>query len=141
MKEEKKLILELLEEKRISKEQALNLLEAINAKEHGSKTSGIEQELKKFGKTVDKSFTKLSKKANKTYKKYEPTINDVAEKTMNKAKDIYGDISKTIKKDKDIFDDVDDIFEYDDFKKEDFVNKEQEELKEIQRKRRNRRRK
>ncbi len=105
MKEQRKIVLELLESDKISKEEAFKLLEVIdNDIDPNSKNNRFERELRKLGKSLDKTLVK----ANKKYKEYQPKVKDVTEKTLDSVKMSY----KKFKK-KDI--NENDIFDYDDF--------------------------
>lgn len=110
---EKKIILELLEQGKITKDEALRLIEAINRAENSNYTrkKSFERTFRKAGKSLDKLTDEVLEK----YKKFEPTINEKTEVVRDRASDIINDICfkiDTMKKNK-----TSDIFDYDDFEK------------------------
>ncbi len=116
MEEERKIILGLLESGVITKEEAFKLLDAIDNNEN-KKSGFLEEELKKLGVSLDR----LGKKAKKSYKKYEPSINESANVLKKTAGALYKDFMKTVNPPRrhetkgNQSNDESDIFEHDDF--------------------------
>lgn len=110
---EKQIILELLEQGKITKDEALRLIEAINKAENSNYTrkKSFERSFRKVGKSLDK----LSDEAVEKYKKYEPVFNEKTEVVRDRASDIINDVCfkiDTMKKKR-----AEDIFDYEDFDK------------------------
>ncbi len=114
--EERKIILDLLLENKIDRDEAVRLLEALdkNKRHYENANKNFENTFKKFGKSVDK----FSDKAVNTYKDYEPVINDTADKVKDSVEKLY---KKYSKKAKSKFSKDADIFEYDDFDDDDVI--------------------
>ncbi len=108
MVEERKIILDLLDINRITKEEAFKLLEALDKSQKSHSKFNFDRELHKLGKSADRLIKDISDK----YKKYEPNINEVAKKTKDSAINLFNNVSGKIKKEKPK---ENDIFEHDDF--------------------------
>lgn len=110
MKDEKKLVLDLLDRGRITKEEALILLDGMDSDNINGKTerTSFEGGLKQIGKSIDG----FAKKANEKYKEYEPQIQDATEKAKDLIVTKYNDISKKTGEAKK---DAENIFEHDEF--------------------------
>lgn len=94
MKEERRIVLKLLEENKINKDEALKLLDAIDkAKVSERKKVNI---VKGFNKAKD-TFNDVSLKATKKYEELKPELQKATEKTKSTISEVYKDVSDTIK--------------------------------------------
>ncbi len=127
MEEEKKIVLGLLESGVITKDEAYKLLDAIDRGE-AKKSGFLEEEFTKLGVSIDK----LTKKAKRTYKKHEPSLNASAEQIKKTAFAIFDDFKDFVNLDnrKDDLEE-EDIFEHDDFVKEE-TSETKEEKEDVQ---------
>lgn len=95
MKDEKKIVLQLLEEQKINKDDALKLLEALDKAKAADKNK---VDISKTLDTAKKKFGDVSLKASKKYEEIKPEIKKASKKTKDSISDIYKDISSNIKK-------------------------------------------
>lgn len=108
MKEEKKIILQLLEEQKINKDEALKLLDALDkAKE----TSKNKIDINKSLDSAKKKFEDVSFKAGKKYEELKPEIKKASKKTKNNISEMYKDLSNIIGKKSEVKDEIIDINE------------------------------
>ncbi|HCC07132.1 MAG TPA: hypothetical protein DEP72_03060 [Clostridiales bacterium] len=107
--QERIMVLKMLEDGKINAEEALKLLDALNANsvdnfigENAVKMKELFEEVKvkadEFAKRVGPHVNVAREKIEETYKKLEPTIMDVGSKAKKVANDVADQINKSIKK-------------------------------------------
>lgn len=98
--EEKILILRLLEEGKITKEEAFSLLEALNDNlcngKHKRKKDdfSFEDDLNKFAKSVEKFAEEVNSKVSTTFKEIEPKVKKNTQNILNKTSELLSNLSK-----------------------------------------------
>ncbi|HAN10234.1 MAG TPA: hypothetical protein DCP90_06445 [Clostridiales bacterium] len=106
--QERIMVLKMLEEGKINAEEALKLLDALNANsvdnfigENAAKMKEVFEEVKvkadEFAKKVGPHVNGAREKLEETYKKLEPTLIDVGSKAKKVANDVAEQINKSIK--------------------------------------------
>lgn len=108
MKEEKGIVLQLLEDGKINKEEAMKLYEGLNRAEEQPTNSAIGKGFKK----ISNAFGKATETVSDKYKEVEPAIKEKSKEVYNKAQDKVSDVYSKIdeKKQK-----AEDIIDHDDF--------------------------
>lgn len=118
--EEKILILKLLEEGKITKEEAFSLLEALNGTSknchHKHKKTreerAFEEDLNKFAKSVENFANEVNAKVSNTYKEIEPKVRKSTKSAVDKATELLRNLSTNLEDEYDYdVEDVEDIVE------------------------------
>lgn len=108
--EEKLLILKLLEDGKITKEEAFSLLEAINGnckkekkaeKKAAKEDCAFEEDLNSFAKSVEKFANEVNAKVASTYREYEPKVKKSTKTAVDKASELLNNLSKNLESDRD----------------------------------------
>lgn len=126
MKEEKEIVLQLLEEGKISREEAMKLYEGLNKAEKPPKKNVIDEGIKKASDIFGKATETVSGK----YKEIEPTVKEKSKEVYSKAQETVSNIHSKFEKNEI---NEEDIINHDDFTdidaeefSEDIINDEDE---------------
>ena len=100
MRQERLRVLDLLDEGKITAEEATKILEAMKGfKEHESDraySGDADEKLKNFTKQVDHYAREFGYKVQTAYKHVEPKLKKASQKVLEKTAAVFDDISKSI---------------------------------------------
>ena len=97
MNEETKMILKMVEDGKISSDEAIKLIKALKDKGSSSCCADIEEKLQKAGKAVGDFAKDVNKTVNSLAKKAEPVVKDFTYTVVDKTSEITNNIGKAVK--------------------------------------------
>ncbi len=98
MQEERIMVLKMLEDGKINVEDAMNLLDSLNAnhKSCEKKSGGIEDKIKKLSKCVDSIAKDLGDKVGSAYKNMEPKVKKTTQCVVQKTAEVMQQLSNKL---------------------------------------------